>query len=428
MRLNELKSAILNDALQLYSNIYKDTEAQKERVLSLIDAFGEKYGADREVFLLSVPGRSEICGNHTDHNCGCAIAGAIDRDIIAIAARNEENTIRLTSVGYYESVVKLSEVKSSENFKKFNSRALIGGVAAGFINCGYRVGGFDAYTTSDVLKGSGLSSSAAFEVMIGNALNHLYNDGKIDGVSLAKIARYAENEYFGKPCGLLDQIAAAVGGFVYIDFENTDEPCVIPIDFSLKGAGYSLCIVNTGGSHSDLNEEYALIPREMKAVANALGASVLREVEEEKLLNALPGLRENLGDRAVLRALHFFAENKRVGEMKDALLRRDMSGVIAASLASGVSSATYLQNVYTPRSVKEQGITLALALANGYINDRLKDKQASLRVHGGGFAGTAQIILPTEEVEAFCEYMDSFFGKGAAMALNVRPIGACRLF
>lgn len=424
MKLKELRRLIENGALSAYQNLYSDLEAQRERFLSTIDSFAEMYGSDRDIMILSVPGRSEICGNHTDHNRGCVIAGAIDRDIIAVTSRRDDGTVKLTSKGYYESTLSLSEVCDPTRFEHFKSRSLIAGVIADFINRGYGVGGFDAYTDSDVLKGSGLSSSAAFEVMVGNILNYLYNDGKIDNKELAKSAKYAENVYFGKPCGLMDQMAAAVGGFVYIDFENEKDPEVKSIDFSLDGAGYSLCIIGTGGSHSELNDEFAAIPSEMKAVATALGCEVLREADREKFLKQIPALREKLGDRAVLRAMHFFNENDRVKEMAAALEAADTDAFVRVVKSSGVSSATYLQNVFTPRSIQEQGITLALCLADGF----LKEKKAAFRVHGGGFAGTAQVFIPKDIKEEFATYMDSVFGEGATMTLNIRPLGAVKLF
>ena len=424
MKLNELREIIRGGALFKYRDLYSDSDMQTERFLSAIDSFAELYGGDRETLILSVPGRSEICGNHTDHNLGCVVAGAIDRDIIAVVCPRDDGAIRLTSKGYYESTVDISEIDDPDLFEKFKSRSLIAGVAAGLKRMGYSVGGFDAYTTSDVLKGSGLSSSAAFEVMIGNILNHLYNGGEIDNKEIAKAAKYAENVYFGKPCGLMDQMACAVGGFVYMDFENESDPVVEKLELSLKDLGYSLCIINTGGSHSDLNEEFASIPTEMKAVARELGCSVLREVPYDTLIGEIPRLRGLLGDRAVMRAMHFMAENERAKDMASALSHGDIDAILETMRVSGRSSATFLQNVFTPKSVTEQGITLALALADSFLSD----KAAAYRVHGGGFAGTAQVLLPTALLGEFCEYMDKVFGEGAAMALNVRPLGAVRLF
>ena len=292
----------------------------------------------------------------------------------------------------------------------------------GFVRSGYAVGGFDIAMTSDVLKGSGISSSAAFEVMIGNALNHLYNGGKIPNTELAKLARYAENAYFGKPCGLMDQMACAVGGFVYIDFADPKEPEVLPVGFSLDSMGYALCIVNTGGNHADLNEDYASVPREMKAVAKELGREVLRGVSEAELVEKIPALRPKLGDRAVLRALHFIRENERVKRAKQALIDGRLEDFFKVVNESGSSSFKYLQNVYTTLNVSEQGLSLALSLAEGYLGG-----EGASRVHGGGFAGTVQIFVKKESLPGLIELMDSVFGKGSAVAFNVRPVGAVML-
>ena len=284
---------------------------------------------------------------------------------------------------------------------------------------GYEVGGFDIAMTSNVLRGSGISSSAAFEVMIGNVINHLYNGGRIDNVEIAKLAQYAENEYFGKPCGLMDQMACAVGGFVFIDFEEPKEPTVMPIDFSLDAEGYALCIVNTGGNHADLNEDYASVPGEMKAVAKALGRDVLRGVSEEELTANIPALRESLGDRALMRALHFIRENKRVAKARDALVDGRLTDFFDMVNKSGASSFKYLQNVYTTVNVREQGLSLALCLADEYLAG-----EGASRVHGGGFAGTVQVFVKKERLGGLVELMDSVFGKGSCMCLSVRPVGA----
>jgi galactokinase len=319
-------------------------------------------------------------------------------------------------------VIKVCECDSKDNYERYTSTALIAGTVNGFCRNGYNVGGFDIVMTSEVLRGSGISSSAAFEVMIGNALNHLYNDGKIDNSEVAKIAQYAENEYFGKPCGLMDQMACAVGGFVFIDFEDQKSPIVTPINFSLDDAGYALCIINTGGNHADLNEDYASVPREMKSVAQALGRDVLRGISESDLVSAIPALRESLGDRAILRALHFIRENKRVNEAKDALLGGSLDGFFRTVNASGASSFKYLQNVYTTINVKEQGLSLALALAEEYLCG-----DGAARVHGGGFAGTVQVFVRKDRLGGLVALMNSVFGENSAMALNVRPVGAIQL-
>jgi galactokinase len=295
---------------------------------------------------------------------------------------------------------------------------------SGFTKNGYSVGGFDAYSTTKVLKGSGLSSSAAFEVMIGNILNHLYNNGEVDNKEIAKIAQYSENVFFGKPCGLMDQMACAVGGFVYIDFENPKDPVVDPLAFSMTEAGYSLCIVNTGGNHANLTPDYAAVPAEMKSVAAILGRDVLRGATEQELLANVSEIRAKANDRALLRAIHFVRENERVELAKTALASADLDGFFATLKASGKSSFEYLQNVYTNQNPGEQGLSLALALTEGYF----AGKCGSFRVHGGGFAGTIQAFVKNEDLAGYVELMDSVFGKGAAMPLNIRPAGAVKLF
>ena len=424
MKSCELKNLIKNGGLKKYEALYRSIDEQSKRFLAAIESFEEIFGKDRDVEIFSVPGRSEICGNHTDHNHGKVLAGAINRDIIAVAAKNDLGVIRLQSEGYGMSEIHLDKVSNSKNFRRFTSTALIAGVCNGFVKNGYAIGGYDAYTTTEVLKGSGISSSAAFEVMIGNILNYTYNDGKISNEEIAKISQYSENEYFGKPCGLMDQMACAIGGFVYIDFEKPSDPVILPIDFSLTSNGYSLCIVNTGGNHANLNDDYASVPAEMLAVAREMGAENLRGVTREKLIASIPAVRKKLGDRAVLRSLHFFAENERVEKAKDALIEGKIDKLLPIILESGRSSFQYLQNVYTNINVAEQGLSMALCLTEGY----LKDKKCAFRVHGGGFAGTIQVFLPTEYLEEYSKFMDGIFGNGAAMPLNVRSSGACKLF
>ena len=425
MKASELKKLIQDGGLEKYSNLYADTKAQAERFAAALDSFIELYGdEDDEVGIFSVPGRSEISGNHTDHNRGCVLAGAIDRDIIAIASKNTDGKVNFKSEGYPKISIDLSEIDEPDNFENYSSAALIAGLAKGFTNSSYSIGGYNAYATTEVLKGSGISSSAAFEVMIGNIFNYLYNDGAVSNVEIAKLSQYSENVYFGKPCGLMDQMACAVGGFVYIDFEDPKNPIVDPIAFSLTDAGYSLCIVNTGGNHADLNDDYASVPYEMKAVAKALGQDALRGFTEADIIKNIPALRETLGDRAILRAIHFVRENNRVGTIRAALKNSDVDAFLNGILASGASSFKYLQNVFTTINVKEQGLSLALALAEGYLDG----KNCAWRVHGGGFAGTIQVFIKNEYVDGFVALMDSVFGEGAAMNLKIRPVGACRLF
>lgn len=422
MEQKKMKEALSSCESEL-AMLYPDTGVARKRLSALIDAFGKKYGYDREVVLLSVPGRSEICGNHTDHNRGVAIAGAIDRDIAAVASRRDDGEINICSEGRDEDRITVNKTASPDDFPRYSSAALIAGVVNGFVRAGYKVGGFDAYTVTDVLPGCGLSSSAAFEVTVGNILNHLYNGGNVDNREIAKIAQYAENVYFGKPSGLMDQMACAVGGFVYMDFGVANSPLVVPIDFSLGSAGYSLCIVSTGGSHSELNEEYASIPGEMRAVAKALGQEVLSGITEENIMSALPALRGRVGDRAVLRALHFVRECSRVEAVRTALASGDIDGLISAMRESGHSSFEYLQNVYTNRNVNEQGLSLALALTEGYISGM----RAACRVHGGGFEGTVQALMPTSATRGYISRMDKVFGEGSVMVLSVRRRGAVRI-
>ena len=427
MNTKQLKAHIAAGGLNdVFTHLYGETavESQKARYQKAIDEFATLYGEDREVTLYSVAGRSELSGNHTDHNHGCVIAASIDLDIIAVAAKRNDTTICIKSEGFSEDAVNYETYDAPVPEKFGTSEAIIAGMCAGFCKDGYSVGGFDAYTTSSVLKGSGLSSSAAFEDMVGNILSHLYNGGKVDNVKIAMLAQYAENVFFGKPCGLMDQVACAVGGIVAIDFKNPKAPVIDKVDFDITEQGYNLCIVNTGGNHADLTDDYASVPAEMKAVAAQFGKAVLREVEESALIEAIPALRETVGDRAVLRALHFMNENKRAAKQKDALTRGDLDGFFSEVLASGRSSFCYLQNVYTTKNLSEQGLSLALCLADGY----LAGKRAAWRVHGGGFAGTIQAFVPTAEVDGFRRVMDSVFGEGKCIVLRIRPEGALKIF
>ena len=400
--------------------------AQRERYCRAADAFLAQYG-DGDVSLYSVGGRSEISGNHTDHNHGRVIAASVNLDILAFAKKTADGTVRIQSEGFPEDVVTPEAVDAPDEAKFFSSTAIIAGMERAFRDAGYKIGGFDAYTTSNVLKGSGISSSAAFEVMVGNILNHLYNDGRVSNVEIAKMAQYAENVYFGKPCGLMDQTACAVGGFITIDFADPKNPVIEKLDFDLTAAGYRLCIVNTGGNHANLNADYASVPAEMKAVAGALGVSVLRETSKEALEAKLAAdgaaLREKLGDRAILRAFHFFAENERVAAQVEALRAGDIEGFKAGVTASGNSSFKYLQNVYTTINVAEQGLSLALCLTE----DFLKGTGGVCRVHGGGFAGTIQAFVPAGLTDKYAAKMNAVFGDGACHILSVRKNGACRI-
>ena len=409
--------------------------AQRVRVKALAETFASLYGADREVALLTVSGRSELSGNHTDHNHGCVIAASISLDILAIASPRADGIVRLKSEGFPEDVVSLPDYKTPDESRFGTSASLIAGVSVGLENAGYAVGGFDACTVSNVFKGSGLSSSAAFEDMVGTILSHLYNNGRVDEVEISKISQFSENVFFGKPCGLMDQMASAVGGIVAIDFADPSAPVIEALPFDMTAAGYHLCIVNTGGNHADLTDDYAAVPAEMKAVAAHFGKPVLREVSEADVIAAIPALRGTVGDRAILRALHFLAENRRVASQKAALEAAISAADDAARdaavdkyfegvLSSGRSSFCYLQNVYTTKNISEQGLSLALCLCEQLLGG----KRAAYRVHGGGFAGTVQAYVPADMVETFTATMDAAFGEGATYDLMIRPVGAARIF
>lgn len=405
-----------------------DISAIKARYIKAIEGFEETYGAllpeNSEIKLFSVPGRSEISGNHTDHNHGKVLAASISLDIIAVAAQTDKNEIRIKSEGFPEDIVELSDVDIVRPGEKYKASAIVRGMCDGFLKNGHKIGGYYAYTTSNVLKGSGLSSSAAFEVMVGNMLNHYFNNGSVSAVEIAKLAQYAENVHFGKPCGLMDQTACAVGGFVAIDFNDPSNPIVEKLPFDLDAEGIALCITNTGGNHADLNEDYASVPADMKATAEFLGVKVLRETTKENLLAKASEIREKLGDMCLLRSLHFFNENERVSAQRNALENGNLDAFLDGVMKSGNSSAKILQNVYTVKNVKEQGLTVALALAAEVLDGV---PHSAYRVHGGGFAGTIQSFVPKDVVPKFIETLENVFGNGSVYVLSVRKYGAVML-
>lgn len=384
------------------------------------DAYIEfvKIYKERPTRFFSAPGRTEIAGNHTDHNHGRVIAASVDLDIIACVLPIDEPVVYLKSEGFPEDKVDLRELDVKEE-EKNTSAALIRGVAKGLVDRGYNVGGFMAYTTSDVLKGSGLSSSAAFEVLIGNIFNGLHNaDNGANVVEIAQIAQFAENVYFGKPSGLMDQMASSWGGFVTIDFGNTDEPEIDSLIFDLEKHNHSLCIVDTKGNHADLTPEYAAIPNEMKSVAKFFGKEYLREITKDDVLSNIVAIREKCGDRAVLRALHFFEENERVAELCHFIDTDNFEWFLKYINASGNSSYKYLQNVYASSAPDEQGVSLALN-----VIERLLDGKGAHRVHGGGFAGTVQAFVPNKMLDSFKAGVEAVFGEGSCYVLNIREVG-----
>ena len=391
---------------------------QPQRYLQVLEGFESLFGAGRQVRLFSAPGRSELGGNHTDHQHGRVLEAGIDLDLIAAAAPNGGQGIRIYSVGYDRmDAVDLADLSPQEE-ERTHAASLIRGVAARFQQLGYPIGGFDAYTTSDVLKGSGLSSSAAFEVAVGTMLNHLYAQGRVDPVTIAQIGQYAENVYFGKPSGLSDQTASSVGGCTYIDFADPQHPVVERVDFDFANSGHQLCVVDTGGNHADLTDDYAAAPVEMRSVAAALGKEVLRQVDPAEFYAALPRLRGVCSDRALLRAFHFFGDNARVPRQAAALRAGDFETFRRLVIESGRSSYMYLQNVYTCQNPAEQGLSLALAMSEQLLGDR-----GAWRVHGGGFAGTIQVYVPLDLMEAYRSAIEAVFGPGSCHMLSVRPVG-----
>lgn len=423
MELLQIKKEIQESRLdQTLGLLYGEAtvHAQRKRYLDALNAFAQLYGGG-DVQILSVPGRSETGGSHTDHNHGRVLACAVDLDVIAVARKSGNTQIRLQSEGFGMDKLSIQTLRPVEN-EHFTSKALIRGTAARLQTLGYTVGGFDAYITSNVLKGSGLSSSAAFEVMCANIFSHLFNGGKIDTVTMAKTGQYAEREFFGKPCGLMDQMASAVGGFISIDFADPENPLVQKIDLDMAQTGYTLCIIDTAGNHADLNADYASIQSEMKAVATLLGHTVLRKCNEEQFFTRLPEIRAKLGDRAVLRALHFFGDNARVSGEVEALRSGNFQAFLNLVIQSGRSSFQYLQNVYSIQDPRQQGLSLALALS-----EKILEKNGAWRVHGGGFAGTIQAFVPNKPADVYTAEMNRVFGEHACYRLRVRPVGAVRV-
>ena len=419
-----IKATILVEELnnkkydELLNDIYVDTnllDYQRERYVKAINKYVSLYG-DTDVEIYSAPGRSEVGGNHTDHQHGCVLAAAVNLDAIAVVGR-VDNKIKVLSDDFDIAPINLEdlEIKKAE---EGTSEALIRGVCARLKELGYNVGGFNAFITSDVLMGAGLSSSAAFETIIGTIISGLYNDMTIDPVVIAQVGQYAENVYFGKPCGLMDQCASSVGSLINIDFNDVAKPIVNKVDVDFSKFGHSLCIVDTKGSHADLTDEYAAIPMEMKKVANYFGKEFLREVDEEDFFNEIAGARKACQDRAVLRAIHLFEENKRVDQEVKALNNSDFETFKKVVKESGDSSYKFLQNVYANCDVQNQSVSIGLAMSEKIIG-----RNGVCRVHGGGFAGTIQAFVKDEFVTAYKTEIERVFGKGSCHVLKVRKYG-----
>ena len=376
---------------ELYGNNSSELKRNGKRYAGLVKQFEAAFGK-KDVDFFTSPGRTEIGGNHTDHNYGRVLAGAVNLDNVCIAGPNGTNVIRIISEGYPQFEVDLKNL-SPVKAEKYTSAALVRGICARFKELGHVIGGFDACIDGGVPKGSGLSSSASFEVLIGAILSELFNKGKVDPIQNAIIGQYSENNYFGKPCGLMDQTACAMGGLITIDFKDPSKPKVKKVNFDFVATGFSLVITDTGGSHADLNDEYASLPTDMKAVAAQLGAKVLREVTLKQVLDITPEIREKVGDRAILRAIHFQGDNQRVVEQVAALEKNDFKSFLGMVVDSGFSSFMYNQNVYPITNVREQNVSLALALSELVLKG-----EGAWRVHGGGFAGTIQAFAPVSRI------------------------------
>ncbi len=399
----------------------KATEQQRVRYLGVLERYEQNYQGEEPRFF-SAPGRTEIGGNHTDHNHGCVLAASVNLDAIAAAAPNGTDTAYLFSEGYGSHQVTLTDLQANPA-EYGQSISLLRGVLAEFQRRGYKIGGFNAACASDVLSGSGLSSSASYEVLLCTVVNHLFNGGTVDPVEIGQISQKVENVYFGKPSGLMDQTASAVGNCVTIDFADTEKPIIKQVDFDLASYGYALCIVDTGGNHANLTAEYSAIRSEMEAVAGELGAPYLRKADENMMRQRMADLRKKLGDRAILRAMHFYADNRRVAQQVHAIENKEFSRFLELIIESGYSSYMYNQNTYAPGNAAEQPVSLGLALSEELLRGK-----GAWRVHGGGFAGTIQAFVPQDMLQCYQEGMEAVFGQGSCYILSVRAHGGICVF
>ena len=423
MKTTELKAGFQSGKYaELLKDIYIDEsvlEYQKERYVKAIESFEELFGV-KDVEIYSAPGRSEIGGNHTDHQCGRVLAASINLDAIAIVAKKESGIV-LKSEGYPMINVSLADLLPKKE-EEGTSAGLIRGVAARLKEEEYEIGGFEAYVTSDVLNGAGMSSSAAFEVLIGNILSGLYNEGKISPVLIAQAGQYAENVFFGKPCGLMDQMASSVGNLIFIDFADVKNPVIKKVNVNFEDFNHSLCIVDTKGSHADLTDEYAAIPEEMKRVAAYFGKEILKQVDKNEFYTNIPEIRKVAGDRAVLRAMHWFEETDRVIDQVNALEEENFEEFKKLIKSSGDSSFKYLQNVYSVKNLSRQEMAVGLAFSDVILKGR-----GVSRVHGGGFAGTIQAFVPNDIVDIYKKNMEDIFGQDACHVLKIRKYGGMKV-
>lgn len=391
----------------------------KTRYSDLVRKFKDTFG-DEDILLFSSPGRTEISGNHTDHNHGKVLAGSINLDCVGIAAINSSSRVNIVSETFNQRfTIDLNNLEPSE--KKAGTIDLVKGLLKGFLESGYEIGGFDAYITSNVISSAGVSSSASFEMLLCSMINKFFNDGRMDTVAYAHIGKYSENVYWDKASGLLDQMACAVGGLITIDFLNPTAPVVEKIDFDFASQNHSLIIVQTGRGHADLSADYSSVPAEMKKVAEYFGKEVCAEISKEQVIENLKAVRQYAGDRSVMRALHFFEENKRVEAEVAALKEGRFQDFLYNITASGDSSWKWLQNCYTNSSFQEQGISVALALTELFIAEKQK---GACRIHGGGFAGVIMAMLPNDIVDEYISYIEKALGEGSAYRMSIRPYGA----
>ena len=422
--LKTLQSIENNELLKTFKELYGTDEAQleyqRQRYLSAVNNFAKLYPKRKNIRIFSAPGRTEIGGNHTDHQNGCVLAAAVNLDVIAVVAFHQDGVIRIKSEGYEPFTVKLSDVSTQSG--KTGTAAIVCGIAAKFMDMGVEIGGFDLYCTSDVLCGSGISSSAAFETLIGTIIDTYYNGNEAGAVEIAKIGQFAENVYFGKKSGLMDQTVSSVGGLVFIDFFDTEEPKVESFSCDFEEFGYCLCITDTKSSHDDLTDDYTSIRSEMESVAREFGKPHLRFVSEVAFYNDIPKLREKCSDRAIIRAAHFFEENSRAKFEASALRDGNMEYFLELVRKSGHSSATLLQNQYSCSDPENQAITLAIMMSRKLLGDN-----GAVRVHGGGFAGTIQAFVPIGLVDDYINEMNRIFGEGSCTKMKIRPIGGVEI-
>lgn len=422
--LKTLQSIENNELLKTFKDLYGTDEAQleyqRQRYLSAVNNFAELYPKRKNIRIFSAPGRTEIGGNHTDHQHGCVLAAAVNLDAIGVVAFHHDGLIRIKSEGYEPFTVNINEVSVKEG--KTGTTAIVSGIVARFLDIGIKVGGFDLYCTSDVICGSGISSSAAFETLIGTIIDSYYNDNKAGAVEIAKIGQFAENVYFGKNSGLMDQMVSSVGGLVFIDFSDTEQPKVEGFSCDFEEYGYCLCITDTKSSHADLTNDYTAIRNEMENIAKHFGKSHLRFVNELLFYNEIPKLRETCSDRAIIRATHFFEENNRAKFEASALKDGNFEYFLELVRQSGRSSEAYLQNHYSCSDPENQAITLAVMLSRRFLGN-----SGAVRVHGGGFAGTIQAFVPINLVDDYISEMNRIFGDKSCTKMKIRPVGGIEI-